>query len=465
METRTNKLINDSLPIHSNSTGNLYELGHQNNVHPPRTGRVVEAFSHANRRHHPNWSRPLLTILGLGLFATLMTSSDFRGRPHLRGAKKHESVLAVEYHYYLGGAIHPGYFMPQTMGSEYSFAAISDLDKQTSKNGSFHATLFPGILKRIPSNGRRILIQSSIEDESSSSTQEKEVYEVYLDPAQQREITTRHNEYGRGAEFSDLTLFDNRLLSFDDRTGQVVELLNAKDGQSTTVVPRFVLTEGNGNTNKGMKLEWATVKDGELHIGSIGKELTDTQDFQMTTSEAGMWIAIVNPLGQIRRVDWTFEYDFVRLQLFAEAPGYVVHEAVQWSSHLQKWVFLPRRISHQPYDGQQEEQLGSNKVLFVDESFSTSETVTVKFQSEDTYLGFSSFAFVPHTQDQHILGIRSLEQDCYSGAPPDKECHQESYLSVFETLTGKVLMEEVLISKTIKLEGLEFVNLFTTPPQ
>ena len=46
---------------------------------------------------------------------------------------------------------------------------------------------------------------------------------------------------------------------------------------TTTVTPRtiFVITEGEDDTNKGMKWEWAPVKDDVLYIGSVGKEYTN----------------------------------------------------------------------------------------------------------------------------------------------------------------------------------------------
>jgi soluble calcium-activated nucleotidase 1 len=90
-----------------------------------------------------------------------------------------------------------------------------------------------------------------------------------------RTLITGHNEAGRGGEFSELTIFDNHLLTFDDRTGDVFEILNKEGGKSSFVAPRYVMTEGEGDTDKGMKWEWSTVKDGLLYIGSMGKEYTN----------------------------------------------------------------------------------------------------------------------------------------------------------------------------------------------
>jgi soluble calcium-activated nucleotidase 1 len=214
----------------------------------------------------------------------------------------------------------------------------------------------------------------------------------------------------------------------------------------------------------GMKWEWATVKDGELIMGSIGKELTN-KDLTFK-SQAGMWVVAMNAMGETRRIDWTEEYTFVRMQLFADLPGYVVHEAVHWSHHLRKWVFLPRRISQQPYSPSKDEHLGSNKVLLVDEGFTTSTTVDVhfeKYKEEDGGLhGFSAFSFVPNTKDRHVLATRSVEEGCYND--DIAECKFRTYFCVFDILTGELLMDEVLYDTPLKFEGLEFVDMYATPP-
>jgi soluble calcium-activated nucleotidase 1 len=101
-------------------------------------------------------------------------------------------------------------------------------------------------------------------------------------------------------ELSELTLYDNRLLSFDDdRTGTVYEILNKKSGKESFAVPRFVVTEGSGDTDKGMKWEWATVKNRELYMGSMGKEYTNPDGSIANTNN--LWISIISPRGELRR--------------------------------------------------------------------------------------------------------------------------------------------------------------------
>uniref|UniRef100_A0A1I7XFE3 Nudix hydrolase domain-containing protein n=1 Tax=Heterorhabditis bacteriophora TaxID=37862 RepID=A0A1I7XFE3_HETBA len=56
-------------------------------------------------------------------------------------------------------------------------------------------------------------------------------------------------------ELSDLSIFDGRLLTVDDRTGIVYEI---KDNKA---IPWLLLNDGPGNVTKGLKAEWLTVKN------------------------------------------------------------------------------------------------------------------------------------------------------------------------------------------------------------
>lgn len=154
---------------------------------------------------------------------------------------------------HFGGAARLGYFFPQDSINKkenyFHFAAVTDLDQlsrvQEEEKPTFRSVLVPGKLIQLDKNRYQI------------------------DQDEPREVRTKHNEAGRGAEFSELTLYQNRLYTFDDRTGDVFEILNKDGGTESFVVPRFVITEGEGETDKGMKWEWATVKNGELVVGFV----------------------------------------------------------------------------------------------------------------------------------------------------------------------------------------------------
>jgi soluble calcium-activated nucleotidase 1 len=390
-------------------------------------------------------SKAVLATLAFCVFVLVVTSdfihdSDL-GPQTLRGKITGASQGFVSN---FAGALHSGYFSVE--GSKVSdtvhrFAACTDLDQLSLvKDGPkavYRSVVLPGTIARDP---------------------DTDLYTMTFDAT--RELRTGHNEAGRGAEFSELQIFNNRLLTFDDRTGDVFEILNKPDGQSSFVVPRFVLTEGEGDTDKGMKWEWATVKDGELYMGSMGKEFTKKDGSIQNTNN--LWVSVLSRSGEIRRIDWNDQFNFVRNKLGARAPGYLIHEAVNWSPHMKKWIFAPRRISKEKYDDVLDEKRGSNKVVLVNEDFTQAEVVEVKMASKDGLHGFSSFAFIPGTNDKHVLALRSVEEDC-AGDDLDV-CKQRSYFVIFDVTTGDVLMDEKLIDEPLKYEGVEFVNMFTVPP-
>jgi soluble calcium-activated nucleotidase 1 len=94
-------------------------------------------------------------------------------------------------------------------------------------------------------------------------------------------------------------------------------------------------------------------------------------------------VTILDKHGGYRRIDWSKAFNFVRDALGAQYPGYVMHEAINWSPHMRKWVFAPRRISKEAYDDVKDEHRGSNKVVIVDEKFTKAEVVEVKMADKD----------------------------------------------------------------------------------
>lgn len=62
--------------------------------------------------------------------------------------------------------------------------------------------------------------------------------------------------------------------------------------------------------------------------------------------------------------------------------------------------------------------------------------------------GFSSFKFLPGSNDEVILALKSMEE-ASSGT-------QGSYVTLFN-LKGEVLLEETVVPGAHKFEGIEFV--------
>jgi len=250
-----------------------------------------------------------------------------------------------------------------------------------------------------------------------------------------QELTSNVGSGGRGMELSELSVFNGKLYTVDDRTGIVYQILNGK------VVPWVILSDGPGNQTKGFKSEWSTVKDDHLWIGGLGKEWTTPGGDIINTHP--MYVKKINYKGEVEHIDWHQNYLAVRESAGIKPPGYLIHEAVCWSSHLSKWVFLPRRASKEKYDDVMDEKRGTNLMILADEKFKSIQTKTVG-KIEPTH-GFSSFKFLPGSQDKIIIALKSEEF----------EGNISTYVLAFD-IQGKILLPEQKIADK-KFEGIEFI--------
>lgn len=125
------------------------------------------------------------------------------------------------------------------------------------------------------------------------------------------------------------------------------------------------------------------------------------------------------------------------------SPGYLIHESACWSDTLQRWFFLPRRASHERYSEKDDEHKGTNLLLSAAQDFGD---ISVSHVGEvvPTH-GFSSFKFIPNTDDQIIVALKS-EEDRGKIA---------TYIMAF-TLDGRFLLPETKIGN-VKYEGIEFI--------
>ena len=299
----------------------------------------------------------------------------------------------------------------------YNLAIVSDLDKRSKVSsdhkGKWKSVMMKGQLKK--------------QEDGSFS----------IEWIQNTTLYTKISEAGRGMELSALVDFNRRLYAFDDRTGLVFEVYMNK------AIPRYILMEGDGNTDKGQKTEWATVKDGKMYVGSFGKEYTNPDGSIKNTNN--MWVSVIDSRGVITHEDWTNRFNKLREAAGCPYPGYMIHEAITWSPHRKQWVVLPRRVSKEPYDENEDERRGSNTVLFASEDFSHIE---VRHMTPLTPTrGFSEFKFLPGSKDRIIVALKSEENE--------EKGTQNSYITVFD-VDGTVLMEETEIPGAKKFEGLEF---------
>ncbi|XP_056323823.1 soluble calcium-activated nucleotidase 1b isoform X2 [Danio aesculapii] len=243
------------------------------------------------------------------------------------------------------------------------------------------------------------------------------------------------SEKGRGMELSELVAFNGHLYSVDDRTGVVYRI------EGNRAVPWVILTDGDGSVSKGFKAEWMAVKDEHLYVGGLGKEWTTiTGEFVNNNPE---WVKVVGFHGDVEHENWVPRYSALKRAADIKPPGYLIHESAVWSERLQRWFFLPRRASSERYDETADERRGTNLILRCSSDFSrisASRAGPLK-----PTLGFSSFKFIPDTDDQIILALKS-EEDAGNIA---------TYITAF-TLDGRILLPDTKIAD-VKYEGLEFI--------
>ncbi|GMT04715.1 hypothetical protein PENTCL1PPCAC_26889, partial [Pristionchus entomophagus] len=262
-----------------------------------------------------------------------------------------------------------------------------------------------------------------------------------LSLGEEKAISSQISAGGRAMELSDLVVFDGRLLSCDDRTGLLYEICPS----TSKAFPWVFLPDGPGvRSSKGLKAEWMTVKGDELVVGGLGKEwTTPTGEY---VNDHPMWVKFISTSGAIRHVNWQKIFVDARKAIGVNTPsGYTINEAVQWSETHRRWFFLPRRASNEKYDEEADEHRGTNKLISCNENFGDWKVVEVG-EVGDGARGFSAFQFVPQSNDELIVALKSEEK---GGKPV------ASYLSVF-TRDGKIVLGDSKLNGAHKYEGIAF---------
>jgi len=309
---------------------------------------------------------------------------------------------------------YPGYKVTSRTGTKYRIAVIADLDTDSKIGDDKWASfMLSGDLELSTDHSQVKIRWDQLETQLTSST----------------------SAGGRGMELSELSVFNGRMLSLDDRTGIVYSILENR------VVPWVILADGDGTSSKGFKAEWSTVKGDKLIVGGLGKEWT-TQTGDILNHDP-MWIKEVSCDGAVAHVNWRDVYTRVRSAVGITWPGYMIHEAVCWSQLRRNWVFLPRRMSPDKYDDVKDERMGTNTMILSDENFNDIRVIQVG-ERIPTH-GFSSCKFIPGTNDELIVATKSEEI----------EGTVASYVMVFN-IHGEVIMQEEKIGDR-KFEGIEFL--------
>ncbi|SPP88398.1 soluble calcium-activated nucleotidase 1 [Drosophila guanche] len=306
----------------------------------------------------------------------------------------------------------------------YRIAMIADLDKSSKIAKADGSSTWRSYLKKgyLTFTVSKPEIQISWDDEAPTA------------------LESAFSLKGRGMELSELVTFNGRLLSFDDRTGLVYEIVGDKP------IPWVILLDGDGHSAKGFKSEWATVKQQTLYVGSMGKEWTTGMgDFENNNP---MYVKAISASGAVRSLNWVDNYKQLRQQsLQISWPGYMIHESGAWSDQKQRWFFLPRRCSKEKYNETKDEHMGCNVLVSADENFNSIQTIRLDPENTAPTHGFSSFKFLPGTDDSIIIAIKSEELNGKTS----------TFITAFDVASGKTLLPEARIETDYKYEGFEFI--------
>jgi len=283
--------------------------------------------------------------------------------------------------------------------------------------------------------------------------------------------TTRGDKSGRGAEYSALEVFDGKLLTMDDRTGNVDEIIVSPEGSAEPycVQPLMngdgapvALYLGDGTKSKGLKCEWATQKNGRLVVGSTGKPRTD--DDAVVEHHGEMWIKTIDPATyKVTNLEGVAAYNSLCAaakvpgapQIGGLSKGFMVHESGRWSDVHSHWFFAPRKLSRETYDTVSEAYKCINLMICAPGELPMGPPALKAEQAFGStcllqpYLGMlpmrgcSDFMFVPGTNDCHLFLLRTEES--HDGII-------NTFASVID-LEGKVLMAEHKLTADRKFEG------------
>ena len=275
-----------------------------------------------------------------------------------------------------------------------------------------------------------------------------ELVRIDWDKEGRQRIFSSISSAGRGMELSELTVFNGKLYSCDDRTGIVyqIPIHGSESGSSADPIPWVILNDGDGASGKGFKCEWMAVKDKQLHVGGLGKEGTSVTGELISYNP--QWIKVVSVDGSVQHVNWRPQFLSLMKAAGLSYPGYMIHESAAWSKVHRRWFFLPRRSSELTYNEVEDERRGTNMLISADESFS--DVRVTRVGSIVPTLGYSSFKFLPGTKDRLIVALKSQE-DAGNIA---------TFISVF-TVDGKIILDDQRVAEQegqgVKYEGIEFI--------
>ena len=158
-----------------------------------------------------------------------------------------------------------------------------------------------------------------------------------------------------------------------------------------------------------------------------------------------MFVKTVSHFGDVLHEDWMKRYVDMRAAAGIHYPGYMIHESAAWSRRWQQWTFLPRRAHEGRYDDKEDEHHATNMKITANADFNDINLRTLGPLKPEH--GFSSFKFIPDTDDELVVALKSKEVDG----------NLASFIMVYDVTTGATIMDEVTIPGSYKFEGIEFI--------
>lgn len=342
---------------------------------------------------------------------------------------------------------------PEVKPNSWTIGLIADMDESNSEDASDEKKRFSSYFKMYTLKRHKDKSYTLLDEEPT----EKKIYS---------DVESSDN---KGANFSDLAVFNGKLYTIGDSTGKIFEVTS--DFKVHPAKKIMYATDKNGNQNGEMKGEWMTVKDDQLYVGAPGYS-----DLWATNESAPVDAFVIDDVND----DSSYIHYYLgntaaasetTLDLVAKIrtafgyadnsnpKSYVNIEAVAWNDELSKWFVGARKVNEDAFNNTTEDyDKGTNKIVCCDEDFNSCAAKDIT-NSNNIERGFSSIKFVPDSPT-HIVALRTREVTL-DDADSEKVTQFETFLSVVDYGEGNdqpaVLMEERAVSHTLKFEGVAFL--------
>jgi len=129
-----------------------------------------------------------------------------------------------------------------------------------------------------------------------SQRAERELFTISFD--EELVLSSSTATRNRSMELSEMVRYNRNLIAFCDYSGIAYKI----DPVTGKTFQRWAIADGNGDEAKPFKGEWATVKDDQVWLGSIGFEWYGSKGEILHRNAE--WVKIVDGGGTVRNLNW-----------------------------------------------------------------------------------------------------------------------------------------------------------------